>query len=99
MSFFAVLLQQQAREFREKHPRISLEFLLRRYKEEEDRCRESFPDMSNADVSHRLTLLDVYVPQLADVSLLQLLWTDCGVQCCYARRHKFPRHTMTRTSE
>ena len=91
--------QQRAQEFRERHPRISLEAILKRYTEEEDRCKRDCPAMSRADVRHRLTLLDVYVPQLADVSLLHLLWTDCGVQCCYARRHKFPHRVLTSTTE
>ncbi|XP_070212037.1 guanine nucleotide-binding protein subunit alpha-11-like isoform X2 [Littorina saxatilis] len=91
--------QQKAAELREKHPRISLDTILRRYKEEEDRCQKICPSMSRADVRHRLTLLDVYVPHVADVTLLQQLWTDCGVQCCYARRLKFPRKTLTPTYE
>ena len=70
-----------------------------RYSEEEDRCRRDCPAMTRADVRQRLALLDVYVPQLADASLLLLLWTDGGVQCCYARRHKFPRHALTSTTE
>ncbi|KAL8562797.1 hypothetical protein ACOMHN_022672 [Nucella lapillus] len=91
--------QERAREFRQQHPRLSLQTILTRYKEEEARCKSSCPAMTPAALRHRLTSLDIYVPQLAESDLLQLLWTDCGMQCCYARRHKFSRDTLSRTAE
>ncbi|XP_076461591.1 guanine nucleotide-binding protein G(o) subunit alpha-like isoform X2 [Babylonia areolata] len=91
--------QRMAKEFRQRHPRLSLQTILTRYKEEEARCQTSCPAMTPADLRVRLTSLDLYVPQVADAEELQLLWTDCGVQCCYARRQKFPRDTLPPTAE
>lgn len=91
--------QDEATQFRQKHPRISLDSILRRYKEEEDLCEQAVPALTPDDVRQRLTLLDMYMPPQADVQLLQQLWSDCGLRRCYERRQNFPHNVMSPTTE
>nr|KAG5686293.1 hypothetical protein BaRGS_033937 [Batillaria attramentaria] len=76
-----------ARDFCEKHTPMSVEAVLSCLKEEDDRVEKAI--QSRGDTKRRLTAQDVLKPQVPDLAVLQLLWTDCGVQCCYARRQKF----------
>ncbi|XP_076472452.1 guanine nucleotide-binding protein G(o) subunit alpha-like isoform X2 [Babylonia areolata] len=91
--------QDEAMEFRQKHPRISLDSILRRCKEEEeeDLCeQQAVPSVTPDDCRQRLSIVDVYLPPVADLSLLQRLWSDCGLQRCLARRSEFrPRQVLS----
>ncbi|XP_025093514.1 guanine nucleotide-binding protein G(o) subunit alpha-like isoform X3 [Pomacea canaliculata] len=93
------LNKQLAVEFQDKFPRMSMEALVLRFTEEDESAERTSPTTCRADVTRRMTFLDKLQLQAPDVAVLQQLWTDLGVQCCYARRQKFQRHALSRTHE
>ncbi|XP_046567236.1 LOW QUALITY PROTEIN: guanine nucleotide-binding protein G(t) subunit alpha-2-like [Haliotis rubra] len=78
-------------DFRKKYPRISLQVILKKFTEDQEDAanEESATLRSHIEITKRLSTLNILNPDKPDVSLLQAVWSDGGVQCCYAQRKKF----------
>ncbi|XP_041370762.1 guanine nucleotide-binding protein G(o) subunit alpha-like isoform X2 [Gigantopelta aegis] len=79
-----------ASEFVARHPRISLQAILSKFSEADDTQDDDTMTLySQLELSKRLSKLNILNPEKPDTDMMQALWNDSGVQCCYAQRKKF----------
>ncbi|XP_012942619.1 guanine nucleotide-binding protein G(o) subunit alpha isoform X2 [Aplysia californica] len=86
-------------DFRKKHPRVSFVALIKKFKEADDEAEEICPATTKAELTKRLSSLDVYQPESPIVDHMHTLWADPSMQYCFSRRLKFDTDKLTQSSE
>nr|CAA87631.1 G protein alpha-a subunit [Lymnaea stagnalis] len=92
-------VQDLSREFRKKHPRISIVTLIKKFKEENEKAEEICPVTTRAELTKRLSSFDVYNPEVPNVDDMHTLWADPAMQICFEKRNKFETDKLTHSSE
>ncbi|KAK6186201.1 hypothetical protein SNE40_008286 [Patella caerulea] len=92
--------QQNTIELLGKHPRVSMKLILSRMAEDEEAALKSQSNTKNADLSPQMSNLRMGNEfTKSEVDMIQEIWNDAGVQCCYASRHKFGLERLTQGEE
>ncbi|GFO07776.1 guanine nucleotide-binding protein g(o) subunit alpha [Plakobranchus ocellatus] len=92
-------IQKLATEFKKKHPRISIATLIKKFKEADEKAEKICPATTKAELTKRLSSLDIYKPDVPSEEDMHTLWADPAIQMCFERRHKFETDTLSTSSE
>ncbi|KAK3784901.1 hypothetical protein RRG08_056856 [Elysia crispata] len=99
LKFQSPEMKKLATDFKRKHPRISIVTLINKFKEADEKAEKMCPATTKAELTKRLSSLDVYKPDVPSVEDMHTLWADPAIQMCYERRHKFETDRLSASSE
>nr|KAI8769672.1 G protein alpha-a subunit [Biomphalaria glabrata] len=99
LKFHGPSVQKLAEDFRKKHPRISLTKLTKKFKEENEKAEVMCPVTTRAELTKRLSSLDVYQPEVPNIDDMHTLWADTAMQIGFEKRHTFETDKLTFSSE
>ncbi|CAG5119152.1 unnamed protein product, partial [Candidula unifasciata] len=90
---------QLAREFMQKHRRVSLATLMKTFKEADDKAEEICPVTTRAELTKRLSSLKIFSPEIPCVSDMHTLWADPAMIACFEKRHTFESDYLASNTE
>ncbi|BFY99006.1 hypothetical protein BsWGS_02045 [Bradybaena similaris] len=88
-----------ASEFMKKHPRISLVTLMKKFKEADDQAEEMCPATTRAELTKRLSSLNIFSPEIPCISDMHTLWADPAILACFEKRHTFESDQLASNTE
>ncbi|ESO95038.1 hypothetical protein LOTGIDRAFT_188884 [Lottia gigantea] len=92
--------EQHGIELSGKHPRVSMKMILSKMAEDEEAALKAQQNRKNADLSPTMAKLKLSTPYLRpNTEMILQIWSDAGVQCSYASRHKFSPEKLTHSEE
>jgi GTPase SAR1 family protein len=92
-------IQQLSTTFRRKHARVSLVTLLKKFKEADEKAEKICPATTRAELTKRMSALDIYKPEVPNIDDMHTLWADPAIQMCFERRHKFESDKLAHSAE
>ncbi|BFZ01815.1 hypothetical protein BsWGS_04854 [Bradybaena similaris] len=99
LKFSTPQMQQLSNKFRKKHPRVSLVSLFKKFKEADDQAEKICPATTRAELTKRMSSLDVYKPEVPNIDDMHTLWADPAIQMCFEKRHKFETDKLAPNAE
>ncbi|CAG5119108.1 unnamed protein product [Candidula unifasciata] len=99
LKFASPQIQQLATKFRKKHPRVSYVTLFKKFKEADEKAERICPATTRAELTKRMSSLDVYNPEVPNIDDMHTLWADPAIQMCFEKRHKFETDKLAPNAE